>query len=95
MAWPEALDALERHLQAVARTLDGADPPVDTPHVPSEPLPPELRRRAEALLLATRTLETVIADRLAILARRRAHHAGSYDGLLGSSSPPTYVDRRA
>ncbi|MDA8280859.1 MAG: hypothetical protein M0Z63_10660 [Actinomycetota bacterium] len=98
MTWPELLDAMERQLDAAARTvLDGAPPPPELLAVPAGPLPEELVPRATALFEATRAMEQTVGRALDDIGgtldrvgdgRRRARQ-------WAERSAPAYVDMRA
>jgi len=84
---------MEAHLAAQREAFsfrDAAYPPARTPGGPDElgPLPEDLRRRAEALLRATRALEGEVADARASVGRALRHARGT------ARRPAAYVDAR-
>ena len=98
MTWPELLDAMERRLDAAARTvLDGASPSPEPLLMPAGPLPEELVPRTTALFEATRAMEQTVGRALEDI-RATLDRVG--DGPRRSRqwaqrSAPAYVDTRA
>ncbi len=96
--WPEALDAMERRLDAAARTvLEHAEAPAAAVVLPAEPLPAVLAPRAAALLEATKAMERTVGRALGEVGERLGRAATGRRRARQWEQPaaPAYVDRRA